>query len=125
MPRKTTIRLKNLKFFAHHGVLPEETRLGQRFEIDLEYQLQSLPSSMDDQIGNTVSYAEVYDTIERIATTQTFKLLESLADALLEAIKSQFRVSSIIVRIRKPSVPISGILDTVEVEQEWEADVDQ
>ena len=31
---KTKIELKNLVFFAHHGVLEAEAQLGQRFHID-------------------------------------------------------------------------------------------
>ena len=30
------LRLRNMRFFAHHGLYPEENRLGQRYEVDVD-----------------------------------------------------------------------------------------
>ena len=30
---KDIIRLRNMRFYAYHGLFPEEARLGQRFEV--------------------------------------------------------------------------------------------
>ncbi|MEM8600962.1 MAG: dihydroneopterin aldolase, partial [Bacteroidota bacterium] len=34
-----TVRLTNAVFFAHHGVMPEEHRIGGRFEVDVAMDL--------------------------------------------------------------------------------------
>ena len=30
------LRLRNMRFFAYHGLFPEETALGQHYEVDVE-----------------------------------------------------------------------------------------
>ena len=49
-------------------------------------------------------------------TSQPHKLLESAGWAVITALFQKFPVDEITVRLRKPSAPIDGILDTVEVE---------
>jgi dihydroneopterin aldolase len=46
-------------------------------------------------------------------------LIETLGYRITEEIRERYPVDVIIVRIRKPSVPIQGILDHVEVEIVW------
>ena len=33
---KDALRLRNMRFFAYHGLFPEETALGQHYEVDVE-----------------------------------------------------------------------------------------
>jgi len=30
------LKIRNMRFFAYHGLFPEEAKLGQRFEVDVE-----------------------------------------------------------------------------------------
>ena len=53
---KTKIELKNLAFFARHGVLVEEAKLGQRFKVDVLLTLVDGLEFEDDTPEQTVNY---------------------------------------------------------------------
>ncbi|MCK5899344.1 dihydroneopterin aldolase, partial [bacterium] len=53
---------------------------------------------------------------------KSFNLIETLGNRIIEEMRESYLVDFIVVRIRKPSVPIQGILDYVEVEVVWQAE---
>lgn len=120
--KTTKIYLNNMIFYGYHGVFPEEQVLGQRFEVDVEYKFPLPYSSWEDQLLNTISYAHVYELVSTIVHQHRFQLLETLADQIISTINEKYTVDQILVRIRKPSAPIQGVLDHVEVELCWQKD---
>ena len=116
-----TISLRNIVVFGFHGVHLEEKTLGQRFEIDLEYRLANPPLPWIDEESATVSYVDAYDIVSRVSAEKSFNLIETLANRIIEEMRSRFSIDLIVVRIRKPSVPIQGILDHAGVEVVWRA----
>lgn len=110
------ICLRNLVFYAYHGVHPEEARLGQRFEVDLVVTTDLRRAAATDSLEDTVSYAELYEVVRQRATGQRFNLLEALGGAIAGDVLSGFpTVATASVTIRKPAVPIPGPLDCVAV----------
>ena len=116
-----TISLRNIVVFGFHGVHLEEKTLGQRFEIDLEYRLANPPLPWIDEESATVSYVDAYDIVSRVSAEKSFNLIETLGNRIIEEMRSRFSIDLIVVRIRKPSVPIKGILDYAGVEVVWRA----
>jgi len=116
-----TISLKNIIVYGFHGVHQEEKTLGQRFEIDLEYRLANPPFPWKDEERATVSYVNAHKIVSRVCAEKSFNLIETLGNRIIEEMRSRYSIDLIIVRVRKPSVPIQGILDFVEVEVEWQA----
>ena len=119
-----TTRLHNLVVYAYHGVHPEEKTLGQRFEIDIEFTLANPPQPWRDGLQSTVSYVNLTRLASRIAEREKFDLIETLADRLVEEIRQHPLIASVMVRVRKPSVPIQGVVDYVEVEVTWQAETE-
>ncbi len=116
-----TISLNNIIVYGFHGVHQEEKTLGQRFEIDLEYRLANPPFPWKDDERATVSYVNAHKIVSRVCAEKSFNLIETLGNRIIEEMRSRYSIDLIIVRVRKPSVPIQGILDFVEVEVEWQA----
>ena len=116
-----TISLNNIIVYGFHGVHQEEKTLGQRFEIDLEYRLANPPFPWKDEERATVSYVNAHKIVSRVCAEKSFNLIETLGNRIIEEMQSRYSIDLIIVRVRKPSVPIQGILDFVEVEVEWQA----
>ena len=116
-----TISLNNIIVYGFHGVHQEEKTLGQRFEIDLEYRLANPPFPCKDEERSTVSYVNAHKIVSRVCAEKSFNLIETLGNRIIEEMRSRYSIDLIIVRVRKPSVPIQGILDYVEVEVEWQA----
>ena len=111
-----TIRLNNISLFAHHGVTPPERELGQRFFLDIELGTDLSATAQQDDLAPSIDYEAVYNTVAAAFTTPTCKLLERAAWQVITALFQQYPAREVTVRIRKPSAPVDGILDTVEVE---------
>ena len=111
-----TIKLSNCAFYAEHGALPEEATLGQRFFVDVELLVTEPAALLSDAVADTVHYGEVFALVERIVTQTRRQLIETVAHDIVAAVLDQFaRVDRVTATIRKPSVPIRGILDHAEV----------
>lgn len=111
------ILVRRIAIFAHHGVLPEETRLGQRFFVSLDVRLDLSPAGRSDDLAATVSYADLTEIATRLATSRRFRLIEALAETIAaEALATWPAIEAITVRVDKPGAPVPAILDGVAVE---------
>lgn len=106
------IELKELVFYARHGLLGEEAKLGQRFRVDVTAELDpNLDLSLDNE-ESTVNYVELFDTVDTVFAGRRFNMIEASADAICKAILERFdKIISVTVRVKKPSVPVDCICD--------------
>lgn len=101
------IRIRELQVYACHGVLPEETRLGQQFFINATLYLRTLKAGISDNLEESVSYADVSLFMDKYMKENTFQLLEAVAEQMARAILTEFPViREIELEIRKPQAPI-------------------
>lgn len=111
------IRLRNAVFYAYHGVLLDEQNLGGKFEVDVDLHCDLSRGAKSDHLEDTVNYERVYDCIRTLVLEKKHLLLESLASVVGKGILKNFsQVHSVTVKVRKPSAPVKGIIDYVEVE---------
>jgi len=110
------IRLRNMRFYAYHGLYPEENRLGQRFEVDLELVSDLRRAGCDDDIDQSINYADVYEHVAAVVTQQRFKLVEAVAEHIAERVGTAYAPLTLTVRVRKPHPPVPGDFDGIEVE---------
>ena len=111
-----TIFVTGLVTHARHGVMEHETKVGQRFVIDLELSIDLSESAHSDRLSDTVSYASVVETATDAFTNTNYKLLERAAGAVSDAIFAAFpRVHAIKVTVHKPHAPIAEIFEDVGV----------
>lgn len=111
------IYLNNLSFYGYHGVLSEETKLGQRFNVDVVLELDLSEAGRTDDLQKSVNYAEVYESVKKIVEGSPRKLIESVAEAIADKLLKQFfLVNTCQVKVVKPDPPIQGHYDSVAVE---------
>lgn len=111
------ILLNNLGFYGYHGVLKEESVLGQKFFIDMELLLDTKEAGLTDDMNKSVSYAQVYDVVKNIVENKRFKLLEALSHNIAMEVLEKFElIEEIMVRVKKPEAPVNGIYDYFGVE---------
>jgi dihydroneopterin aldolase len=111
------IHLKNLIFYGHHGDLPEERVLGQRFIIDLVLTLDMAEVARTDDLNATVDYVHVYELCRQMLEKERVNLLETLASHLADRILLEHpRVLTVEITVKKPAVPLRGAVDYVAVE---------
>jgi dihydroneopterin aldolase len=110
------IKLANMGFYAFHGTTKAEKEIGQRFFMDVELFLDLSSAGKTDNIRHTVNYEKVYNIITGVTKKRKYNLLEALAEDIVDEIAAHFpNLDRIRVKVRKPQVPLCGILDYVEV----------
>ena len=67
-----TIRLKNMQFFAYHGVFESEKKLGAPFEVDIELKLSFDKAAQSDNLNSTIDYDAVYKIVASIISENKF-----------------------------------------------------
>jgi len=111
------IILKDLGFYGYHGVFAEEAKLGQRFFIDLELGVDLSAPAATDRLSTGISYAEIYDVVKTTFEARRMKLLEALAQNIVDAIFEAFQgVEWIVIRVRKPEAPIAMVRGEAAIE---------
>ena len=108
--------LHGMVFYGYHGVSPEEQRLGQRFVVDVELETDLSKSGDSDDLADTIDYGKVYETVAPIVQGAPYRLLEALATAIANKVLQTFPVNGVLVRVKKPGVPLPGALDYAGVE---------
>jgi len=110
-----TVRLVNAVFYAHHGVMKEEHRIGGRYEVDVAMELDVTAAAEQDDLTKTVDYERVYRMVREVVTGETFYLIERIAYLIANAVQEAFPdVQRVSVTVRKPNPPVGGPCDRAE-----------
>lgn len=110
------ITLQNMKFLGYHGCEEFEKLHGQAFEVDLELFAETGQASQTDCLSDALDYVTVFAAVKRIVENERYNLLERLAERIADDVLANKSVRAIVVRVRKPAVPLSGLLDWVQIE---------
>jgi dihydroneopterin aldolase len=110
------IFIKGLSLHAYHGVMAHEAKVGQSFSIDLDLEIDLSAAARSDKVMDTVSYDKVVDCAREAFSAQRFRLIETAAGRVADAVLAAFpRVNSIEVTIHKPHAPIAATFSDVGV----------
>jgi 7,8-dihydroneopterin aldolase/epimerase/oxygenase len=112
-----TIELRGLELFAHHGVLENERRAGQRFLFDVWLEASDDAAS-SDRLEDAVDYREVAAAVRDVSDRRTFQLLEGLAAAVADSLLARFPLVRVRVRVRKPDVQLGEPVEYAAVSVE-------
>jgi dihydroneopterin aldolase len=110
------VLMRGLMFYGYHGVLAEETKLGQRFIVDIEMSVDTRAAGQSDDLAKTVNYVAVHAEVRKIVEGPPSKLIETVAERIAEMILGGYEVDAVRVRVKKPDVPIAATLEYVGVE---------
>lgn len=102
------IFLEQLKFYAYHGVGEQETRIGNEFTIDLRLKVDISAALLTDEVGDTVSYADVFEALKEEMDIPS-KLLEHVAGRLVKRLFHDFpTVEAIDLKLAKRNPPMGA-----------------
>jgi 7,8-dihydroneopterin aldolase/epimerase/oxygenase len=111
------IYVNGMEFYGYHGVLPEETVLGQKFIIDLIVEVDLQKAGSTDELTESISYVDLYEVCKSIVEGPPYKLIEAIAEKIAQDILSAFsKVETVTVKAIKPNPPIPGHYQSVAVE---------
>ena len=110
-----TILVTGLRELGVHGVLPEEQSRPQPFEVDVELEVDLSAAGQSDDLDDTVDYSAVSEAVSRVVKNERYQLLERLATRIGEVCRTDERVRSATVTVRKLHPPVRAMLDHVAV----------
>lgn len=111
------VRLVNMVFYAHHGVLKEEHTVGAKYEVDAELFFDFTDAAENDDITKTVDYGAVYKRIEAALTLRKYFLIEAVACEIARELLRDFAVlEGVAIKVRKRNPPVNGICDYAEAD---------
>ena len=82
------IKVENIRVFANHGCLTEETKIGSDYRVDLEVKANLQPSAKSDLLSDTVDYVFL-NRIVREEMKRPTHLLETVAKRILVRILNE------------------------------------
>ena len=111
------VRICNMMFYGFHGIYEYEREQGQKFFIDVEVETKDDTVADSDDLKDGVDTAAIYDMVKDAVENKRYHMLAALSAHVGDKLLAKYpHFKSVTTRIRKPSVPISGPIDFVEVE---------
>ena len=108
------IFLHGLQLKTKIGVPDFERESFQILYIDIDIELAKNSLFIDDDIGQTIDYAEIEKLVKGIGNNHNYKLLESLGEEIIATIQESFSIKNIELKIAKnkiiPSTDFVGII---------------
>lgn len=110
------IYLRNVRFHAFHGVLPQEGIVGNDYLVNLVLDYDFSSAMQTDELQGTLNYAEVYQKVrEEMAVSS--KLLEHVAGRIAHRLFSDFpEIQKLQLSITKVNPPMGADNDGAGVE---------
>lgn len=109
------IKVENIRLFAHHGCLKEETKIGSEYRVDLEVEANLRTSAETDSLSDTVDYV----FLNKVIREEMFKpthLLETVAKRILDRVFTEDKlVEKATVSVSKINPPIGGDVEMVTI----------
>lgn len=120
MDRMTTyIEIKEARFYAFHGVMEQERRVGGYFIVTLRVGYDWRRAAETDDVCDTLDYSRLFDIVSREMAVAS-NLLERVAGRIAQAIEKEFpAVSSIDLWVTKENPPMGADCNGAGVEGHW------
>ena len=113
------IRMEGMKFYAFHGVLPQENLVGAYFYIDLRLKTDFTHAAKTDELKETVSYADIHAVVQEEMKT-TSKLLEHVCQRIASRIFKDFpTIVGIDICLYKENPPMGACAQRIGVEAHY------
>lgn len=103
----SVLEVRGLRVLGTHGVLPDEKKRPQPFEVDLDLFFDMAAAAASDDLNDAVDYGAVVDAVVAVVTGPSVELLERLARLIGDAVLAlDQRIESVEVAVRKLEPPI-------------------
>lgn len=110
------IYLRNVRFHAFHGVLPQEGIVGNDYLVNLVLDYDFSSAMRTDDLQGTLNYAEVYQKVREEMAVPS-KLLEHVAGRIAHRLFSDFpEIQKLQLSITKVNPPMGADSDGAGVE---------
>lgn len=109
------IKVENIRIYAHHGCLSEETVIGSEYSVTVCISADLSAPAITDKLSDTVDYVHINHLVKEEMSVPS-KLLEHVAKRIIDRIFSELgMVKKIVVSVSKINPPIGGNVEKVTV----------
>ena len=110
------ISLRDVRFHAFHGVLPQERQVGGDFLVTVRVGYPLERAMETDNVDDTLDYSALYALVER-EVAEPSNLLEHVAGRIVKAITTSFpEVTSVDLELTKLNPPMGADSEGAAVE---------
>lgn len=110
------ITLREVRFHAFHGVMPQERKVGADFTVTLRVKADLSRPVFSDNVDDTLNYATLYEVLKR-EMAQPSRLLEHIAGRIGQAVFDSFpQVETVDVMLTKLNPPMGADSEGAAVE---------
>lgn len=115
-----TVTLKSLSYTGYHGYYENERTVGNQFEVDVTFYLALKQAAENDDLDQTIDYAQAESTIAAIIEGESVKLVETLAKRIGDQLFATFQnVEKIDLAVRKLHPPMDRECEYAEIRMTW------
>jgi|CXWJ01.1.fsa_nt_gi dihydroneopterin aldolase len=108
--------ITGIECYAFHGCLPEERVIGQKFSVDVAFDVNLLEAVTADDLNKTIDYVIVKDIVLKEMQIPS-NLIEHVCGRILKALINVFpKCSNIIVKVIKYNPPVNGVVRETAIE---------
>ena len=102
------IQVNNIKVYAYHGCLEEESTIGSWYRVDIEVEADLSTSEASDDLSDTVDYVHLNHIVKQEMAIRS-KLLEHVAKRILDQFFAEIpMIEKGKVSVAKINPPIGG-----------------
>ena len=110
------IRMEGMKFYAFHGVLPQENLVGAYYYVDLKIKTDFTRAAETDELEGTINYADIYAAVKEEMSTPSL-LLEHVCQRIARRLFHDFpTIETIDLRLSKENPPMGACAKSIGVE---------
>lgn len=103
------IFIEGLKVNGKHGVMAHERVVEQEFQIDVKMEVDTTAAAQSDNLPDALDYSPVKEKIIEVIQTNSFYLIEKLAETIVVEILNDTRIGEVELTIRKTAVWDNGV----------------
>ena len=111
------IGLRELRLWAHVGVLEHERRDGQWFNLDFSVQLDLKAAAVADDLSRSLDYSLAIQALQDLSRQIRCLTIEHFSEQMLDRLESLYGAMPMWLRLTKCAAPVPGFNGLVFVER--------
>ena len=112
---KNFLKIEKIELWSRVGVLEQERKLGQLFNLDILLWSDFDACSKNDNLSTTLDYSLVVSKVKAHAKNFSCLTIEKYSEEILNIIKSEFNPDRIEITLTKCKPPIKGFSGTISI----------
>jgi 7,8-dihydroneopterin aldolase/epimerase/oxygenase len=112
---KNQINVEGIRLYAYHGCLPEETKIGGEYIVDVYMTYDFSEAASTDDLNLTIDYCAVFEICKAEMAIPS-KLIEHVGKRIYDKIIHTFpKLIETKVKVTKLLPPMNGPVDKVSI----------